>query len=108
MKASIKWLERLTGRSLDPVDVSRRLTFAGLEVEGSQTVGRGLETVRVAEVLSVERHPHKDKLNLVTINLSTERRIVVCGAPNVPAAGGRVSRAGDPPVPRQHAGKRFR
>jgi phenylalanyl-tRNA synthetase beta chain len=92
MRVSYRWLSELVpGLTLPPHELGDRLTMAGLEVEGREELGAGLEPVVIAEVTKVEPHPQRDKLSLVTVSRGggiTER--VVCGAPNVPAPGGLV------------------
>jgi phenylalanyl-tRNA synthetase beta chain len=90
MLASHAWLEELTGLSLDPVDVARRLTSGGIEVESVQRHGGALDKVVIAEVRSTRVHPSRDKLQLVTVFDGSSEAEIVCGAPNVPGAGGRV------------------
>jgi phenylalanyl-tRNA synthetase beta chain len=80
----------LTGLSADPAEVARRLTSAGIEVEGTRVWGDGLERVVVSEVRSMRPHPKRDKLRLVTVFDGQSESEVVCGAPNVPDPGGRV------------------
>jgi len=81
--------------------LAERLTLAGLEVAGLRFLGLPIppevfvkdeekgpvwlrDTVKVAEVLKVERHPNADKLKLVTLNYGGENpKLVVTGAPNV-------------------------
>lgn len=68
------------------------LTGAGIEVEGLEAKGEGFSGVVVAEVVGKKPHPKADKLTLVDVidadgGTATQ---VVCGAPNVPDAGGRV------------------
>lgn len=93
MKASYRWLTELSGVDAPPADVAERLTRAGLEVEEVTRFGQGLDRVVVAEVRAVERVPDKDKLSLVTVFDGAGERKVICGAPNVPAPGGRVALA---------------
>jgi phenylalanyl-tRNA synthetase beta chain len=66
------------------------LTAAGIEVESTREHGAGLARVIVAEVRSMRPHPKRDKLRLVTVFDGQGEQEVVCGAPNVPAASGRV------------------
>jgi phenylalanyl-tRNA synthetase beta chain len=67
------------------------LTSLGLEVEGVTEHGQDLEAVRVVRVVTIEPHPKRDKLQLVTVDLgSGKTQRVVCGASNVPAPGGLV------------------
>lgn len=90
MLASHRWLMELTGLQVEPAQVAQRLTAAGIEVEGTREAGEGLERVVVAEVRGVRPHPKRDKLRLVTVFDGEAEQEVVCGAPNVPEAGGRV------------------
>ncbi|MDE2366141.1 MAG: phenylalanine--tRNA ligase subunit beta [Betaproteobacteria bacterium] len=65
------------------------LTMAGLEVESIEPVAPVFDKVVVAEVLTVQKHPHADHLNVCQVNagsaVSTEPLQIVCGAPNVRA-----------------------
>ncbi len=91
MKASTQWLSELSGIDASPTEMGERLTRAGLEVEGTHHFGRGLDGVVVVEVRDKKPHPKKDKLTLVRVFDGKEEIDVVCGAPNVPAPGGRVA-----------------
>jgi phenylalanyl-tRNA synthetase beta chain len=94
MLASHRWLMQLTGLTgLQPDEVARRLTAAGLEVEARHAHGEGLQDVVVAEVRAIKPHPQRDKLRLVRVFDGQSEHEVVCGAPNVPTAGGRVALA---------------
>lgn len=90
MLVSHAWLEELTGLTLEPLDVAQRLTSAGLEVEGITEHGRNLDKIVIAEVRGARAHPSRDKLQLVTVFDGATESEIVCGAPNVPAAGRRV------------------
>src|SRR5262245_3994037 len=92
MKASYRWLRALIPRlEAPPAEIADRLTHAGLEVEGMHAYGAGLEPLVVAAVRQVEPHPSRSDLKLVTVDRGGghEQR-VVCGASNVPGAGGLV------------------
>jgi phenylalanyl-tRNA synthetase beta chain len=67
------------------------LTGLGLEVEGMTRHGEGLERIVVGRIEAVEPHPGADKLRVVRLSDGTTSHPVVCGAPNVPAPGGRVA-----------------
>lgn len=90
MLASLKWLQELSSIAISAQDAERKLTAAGLEVEAVRKCGQGLERIVVAEVRGQRPHPKRDKLTLVTVFDGTAEEQVVCGAPNVPAPGGRV------------------
>lgn len=67
------------------------ITSLGLEVEGVERHGEGLEPIIVAEVRGKRPHPEADRLTLVEVFDGGETQEVVCGAPNVPEAGGRIA-----------------
>ncbi|WP_118194175.1 phenylalanine--tRNA ligase subunit beta [Albibacterium indicum] len=96
MRISYNWLKDFIKFDQSPEELSEILTNIGLEVESLETVQSipgGLEGLVVAEVLTCERHPNADKLNLTTVNNGSEILNVVCGAPNV-AKGQKVVLAG--------------
>src|SRR5258708_33438541 len=92
MKASHRWLKQLVpGLPEDPRELGEKLTHAGIEVEAMHAWGAGTEACVIARVVSSRAHPSKSALKLVTIDRGGgASQEVVCGAPNVPAAGGIV------------------
>ncbi len=93
MKISFNWLRELVelkpGVTAD--SVADKLTLAGLEVESIERRGRDLSGVLVAEVRGTRPHPSADKLSIVRLHAGGAEEEVVCGASNVPAAGGRIA-----------------
>ena len=86
MKLPLSWLAEFVTLEADVEELCRRLTLAGLEVEGVERVAPGFSDVFVARVLKVERHPNADRLNLCDVDAGAVGRFsVVCGAPNVRA-----------------------
>jgi len=86
MKFTLNWLkEHLdTQASLD--DIVEALTRVGLEVEGVDNPGQKLAAFKVARVLTAERHPQADKLQVLTVDTGDGNPLqVVCGAPNARA-----------------------
>lgn len=85
MLISIDWIRDFTPvPNLTAKEIYTRFTLATAEVEDVITQGEHLEKIVVAEIISFEKHPEADKLNLVTFKISeTEIRKVVCGASNV-------------------------
>ncbi|WP_294291477.1 phenylalanine--tRNA ligase subunit beta, partial [uncultured Sphingomonas sp.] len=61
------------------------LTRIGLEVEGVHNPGEALASFRVARILSAERHPQADKLQVLSVDAGDGPMQVVCGAPNARA-----------------------
>jgi phenylalanyl-tRNA synthetase beta chain len=86
MKFTLSWLkEHLdTDASLD--SIVDTLTAIGLEVEGVENAAAKLAPFTVAQVLTAERHPKADKLQVLTVDAGTGEAVqVVCGAPNAKA-----------------------
>lgn len=83
MKISLKWLRDYVNITLPLKELAEKLTMAGVEVKGIETVGRTWENIVVGQVVSVAPHPNADRLKLVTVDLGVEQSKVVCGAPNV-------------------------
>ncbi|MCC9136739.1 phenylalanine--tRNA ligase subunit beta [Pontibacter silvestris] len=93
MLISFDWLKQLIDINKPTEEVGALLTGAGLEVEGIHTfdvVQGGLEGIVIGEVLTCERHPDADRLNITTVDIGNGTPSqIVCGAPNV-AAGQKV------------------
>lgn len=93
MKISYNWLKNYVHTDLPVEKVAEILTNTGLEVEGVEkieAVRGGLEGVVIGEVLTCEKHPDADRLNVTTVSVGEGEPLnIVCGAPNV-AAGQKV------------------
>ena len=83
MKISLNWLRDYVDIKLAPEELAERLTMAGLEVKGIQTIGGTWDNVVIGEVMALNPHPNADRLKLATVDLGTERVATVCGAPNI-------------------------
>jgi phenylalanyl-tRNA synthetase beta chain len=93
MKISYNWLKEYVKVDKTPEEASEILTDTGLEVEGLhkiEAVKGGLEGVFIGEVLSCEKHPDADRLNVLTVTVGKEPLQIVCGAENV-AVGQKVA-----------------
>src|SRR5512133_122502 len=82
MKVSYNWLKEFVAFEQDPAELSHLLTMLGLEVEGVETTGEGLDEVVVAIVEERAQHPNADKLSLCRVNNGKETLSIVCGAQN--------------------------
>jgi phenylalanyl-tRNA synthetase beta chain len=86
MKFTLSWLrDHLdTQASLD--EIVETLTRIGLEVEGVENPAEKLAAFTIARVLTAERHPQADKLQVLTVDTGEGTPVqVVCGAPNARA-----------------------
>lgn len=78
------WLRSFCNPPISSEALADTLTMAGLEVEDARPAAPPFHGVVVAEVLSVERHPNADRLNLCQVNAGIGSVLhIVCGAPNV-------------------------
>lgn len=89
MKFSENWLRTFVNPPLSARDLAHVLTMAGLEVEAIEPVAPTFDKVVVVEVLSVQKHPDADHLNVCQVDagpaVSGEPLQIVCGAANVRA-----------------------
>ena len=84
MRASLNWLKDYVDmKKLAPKELAERLTMAGMEVKGIETVGGTWNNVVVGEVTALSPHPNADRLKLATVNVGAQQVTVVCGAPNI-------------------------
>jgi phenylalanyl-tRNA synthetase beta chain len=94
MKFTLSWLKAHLETDADLDTVAEALTRVGLEVEGVENPGEKFSGFRVAKVLTAERHPQADKLQVLTVDTGEGVLQVVCGAPN--ARAGLVGVLGTP------------
>jgi phenylalanyl-tRNA synthetase beta chain len=86
MKFALSWLKQHLDTPADAATIARALTALGLEVEGVSDASAALAAFRVARVLTAERHPQADKLQVLSVDLGDGTPLqVVCGAPNARA-----------------------
>ncbi|TVP48440.1 MAG: phenylalanine--tRNA ligase subunit beta [Halomonas sp.] len=84
MKFSEQWLREWVSPQLDTQAIADQITMAGLEVDAVESVAASFSGVVVAEVLSKDKHPDADKLNVCTVDDGSGDPVqVVCGAANV-------------------------
>lgn len=94
MKFSFEWLKQHLDTDALPQEIADQLTAIGLEVEAVINPAAGLEPFRIAKVLTADKHPQADKLQVLTVDAGEGPVQVVCGAPN--ARAGLVGVFGPP------------
>ncbi|MBV7255711.1 phenylalanine--tRNA ligase subunit beta [Pacificimonas sp. WHA3] len=86
MKFTLSWLKEHLDTDATLAEISAQLTALGLEVEGIENPAEKLAPFRIAEVLTAEKHPDADKLQVLSVNTGSGAPVqVVCGAPNARA-----------------------
>ncbi|GAA4771708.1 phenylalanine--tRNA ligase subunit beta [Stakelama sediminis] len=94
MKFTLNWLKEHLDTDADLDTILETLTRIGLEVEGVENPGEKLNDFRVAKVLTAEKHPNADKLQVLSVDAGDGPLQVVCGAPN--ARAGMIGVFGPP------------
>ena len=85
MKFTFGWLKEHLDMSASLDEIVLALTRIGLEVEGVENPGDKLAAFTVAKVLTAERHPQADKLQILSVDAGNGPMQVVCGASNARA-----------------------
>jgi len=85
MKFSLDWLREHLDTEASGEEIADKLTAIGLEVEGVSNPADALAPFVVAKVLTAEKHPQADKLQVLTVDAGGGPVQVVCGAPNARA-----------------------
>ena len=86
MKFTLSWLKQYLDTEASVDAIAAKLNAIGLEVEGIEDPAQKLAGFRVAKVLSAERHPNADKLQVLSVDTGDGSPLqVVCGAPNARA-----------------------
>jgi len=85
MKFALSWLKQHLDTDWDAARIADKLTAIGLEVEELSNPAAALAPFKVAKVLTANKHPQADKLQVLTVDAGDGPVQVVCGAPNARA-----------------------
>lgn len=95
MKFPLSWLKRYLDTTATADELAAAMTRLGLEVEEISNPADVLKPFVIAKVLTAERHPQADKLQVLRVDTGSGDGLqVVCGAPN--ARAGLVGVFGPP------------
>ena len=82
MIVSIDWLKEFVNINESPAELADLLSSIGLEAEDLNPF-EGLKGVVIGKVMSVDKHPNADRLNVCSVYDGKNEYQVVCGANNV-------------------------
>ncbi|MCG6206648.1 phenylalanine--tRNA ligase subunit beta [Rhodopseudomonas sp. HC1] len=86
MKLTLSWLKDHLDTDEQLGALADKLTMIGLEVEGIEDKAKALAPFTIAKVLTAEKHPNADKLQVCSVDTGEGAPVqVVCGAPNARA-----------------------
>ena len=85
MKFTLSWLKDHLDTDADVAAVAEAMTMAGLEVEEVHDPIAALAPFTVARIVSAERHPNADRLQVCQVETVDGMKEIVCGAPNARA-----------------------
>jgi phenylalanyl-tRNA synthetase beta chain len=85
MKFSENWLRQHVPTTATRDELAATLTAIGLEVEDMTVLGESLDGVVVAQIVSAEKHPEADRLQVCQVDTGNGMVQIVCGAPNARA-----------------------
>ena len=85
MKFTLSWLKDHLDTDADAAGVADAMTRAGLEVEEVHDPVAALAPFTVARIVSAERHPNADRLQVCQVDTVDGPKEIVCGAPNARA-----------------------
>lgn len=83
MQFSELWLREWANPTLETQELVDQITMAGLEVDAIEAAAGEFSGIVVAQIVSFEKHPEADKLNVCKVTDGSEEFQIVCGAPNV-------------------------
>jgi phenylalanyl-tRNA synthetase beta chain len=87
MRVPYSWLADWVDVPWNARELGSRLTMAGFELDALEPAAPGFTRVVVAEIISAERHPQADKLQVCRVSTGQggETLQIVCGAANARA-----------------------
>ena len=85
MKFTLSWLKEHLDTTAGVDAIADAMTMAGLEVEEVHDPIAALAPFTVARILSAERHPNADRLQVCKVDTVDGVKEIVCGAPNARA-----------------------
>jgi len=83
MKLPLNWLKDYTDINASPKEYADALTLSGSKVEGWEELGAGIDKVVVGRILSVEKHPNADRLQVTRVDVGSGVIQIVTGATNI-------------------------
>ncbi|MCX8132292.1 MAG: phenylalanine--tRNA ligase subunit beta [Clostridia bacterium] len=83
MKIPLRWLRDYVDINVTPKDYADAMTMSGSKVEGVEKQGEEVINVVAGKIISLEKHPDADKLQVSKVDIGSGIIQVVTGAQNI-------------------------
>ncbi|MEG2939187.1 MAG: phenylalanine--tRNA ligase subunit beta, partial [Oscillospiraceae bacterium] len=84
MNLSMKWLSEFVDISVDAREFAEAMTMSGSKVETTTHLGASVINVVVGKIISIEKHPDADKLQICMVDVAEDAPLqIVTAATNV-------------------------
>jgi len=83
MKVPLNWLKDYVDIKVSPKEFAEAMTMSGSKVEGIEVQGEEISNVVVGKILSLEKHPDADRLQVAKVDVGEEVIQIVTGARNI-------------------------
>lgn len=83
MKIPMSWLKDYVDINVSPKNFADAMTMSGSKVEAIEVLGEEISKVVVGKIISLEKHPDADKLQVSKVDIGSEIIQVVTGAQNI-------------------------
>jgi phenylalanyl-tRNA synthetase beta chain len=82
MKVGYNWLKDYVAFEWSPSELAERLTSIGTAVDGIEPVFERFKHVVIGRIESSDPHPSRPELRVLSVDVRSGRKTIVCGAPN--------------------------
>jgi len=83
MKVPLSWLRDYVDINVSSKEYAEAMTMSGSKVEGLEVQGEEISNVVVGKILSLEKHPNADRLQVAKVDVGNEIIQIVTGAQNI-------------------------
>ena len=83
MKVTYNWIKEFVPINASPIEVAKKLTSAGMEVEEITYQNEHLHDVVVGKILKIEKHPQADRLVVCQVDIGDKTTQIITAATNV-------------------------
>ncbi len=83
MKVTLNWLKEFVNIDISPEELAEKLTNAGMEVEEISYQNKHLHDVFVCKILSIQKHPNAEKLDICKVDLGQRTLQIITAAKNI-------------------------